>query len=199
MWLLLFIVIVATIVSYFICKLIYRKIFKSNKKVSKFLVFLGSIGLIVFYYTPYSFYFEPSFWKFRAMCKLNGLPNDEYKYNKILSYFDTDLESLDWDELNNEAQKADDLQHVVIDYIKKITNYSSTFPKNKGKIGYNYIFLYSNINIRSKFSVHNLPIIRILVTWNSNRYYPAGNEGSGFYWSEEVLSCIDVVKENNDK
>lgn len=27
------------------------------------------------------------------------------------------------------------------------------------------------------------------VIWHARRYYPAGNEGSGFYWSEELLGC----------
>ena len=48
---------------------------------------------------PYSF--QPSYHKFKKMCKLNELPNNEEKYNKILRYFDTDLESLDWEELNH--------------------------------------------------------------------------------------------------
>ena len=33
-------------------------------------------------------------------------------------------------------------------------------------------------------------------TWHTKRYYPDGNEGSGFYWSEEKLICVDVVKDN---
>ncbi|EAL8417257.1 hypothetical protein DYF97_07745, partial [Campylobacter coli] len=67
----------------------------STKSVSKFLVFLGSIGLIIFYYTPYSYYLEPSYWQFRNMCKLNELPNNEEKYNKILGYFDKKLGDID--------------------------------------------------------------------------------------------------------
>ncbi|WP_233715354.1 hypothetical protein [Helicobacter trogontum] len=82
--------------SYFILWLIYRKLFKSQKHISKFLVVLGSIGLIMFYYTPYSFYLEPSYWQFRNMCKINELPNTEEKYNKILGYFDTSLDTLEW-------------------------------------------------------------------------------------------------------
>ncbi len=71
---------------------------------------IGSIIVIlfflsIFYYTPYSFYLEPSYWQFRNMCKLNELPNDENKYNKILSYFDTDLDTLDWEGLNERAWK----------------------------------------------------------------------------------------------
>ncbi|EMZ41025.1 hypothetical protein LS77_009620 [Helicobacter bilis] len=93
---------ISTILSYLILKFIYRIIFKSKKKISKFLVFLGSIILIIFYCTPYSYYLEPSFWQFRKMCKLNELPNNEEKYNKILAYFDTDLESLDWEKIKKD-------------------------------------------------------------------------------------------------
>ena len=88
-----FLLIVFTL-SYFIWWLIYRKLFKSQKHISKFLVVLGSIGLIIFYYTPYSFYLEPSYWEFRNMCKLNELPNTEEKYNKILSSYDLDWNTM---------------------------------------------------------------------------------------------------------
>ncbi len=91
----LLLIIISTILSYLIFKCIYRIIFKSKKSVSKFLVFLGSIGLIIFYYTPYSYYLESSYWQFRNMCKLNELPNNEEKYNKILGYFDKKLGDID--------------------------------------------------------------------------------------------------------
>ena len=91
----LLLITISTILSYLILKCVYAIIFKSTKSVSKFLVFLGSIGLIMFYYTPYSFYLEPSYWQFRNMCKLNELPNNEEKYNKILRYFDKKLGDID--------------------------------------------------------------------------------------------------------
>lgn len=69
------------------------------KKHKKILIPLIIVGLIVFYYTPYSYYLQPSFWKFRKMCKLqpeiyqfNGGKIDKEYYNKLLSYYD-----LDWD------------------------------------------------------------------------------------------------------
>ena len=87
---------ISTILSYLILKFIYRIIFKSKKKISKFLVFLGSIGLIIFYHTPYSYYLEPSYHKFKEICQLNpeiyqanGGKIDEEYYNKVLKYFDT--------------------------------------------------------------------------------------------------------------
>ncbi|WP_143429122.1 hypothetical protein [Helicobacter sp. TUL] len=136
---------------------------------------------------PYSF--QPSYHKFKKMCKLNELPNDEYKYNKILAYFDTDLDRLDWEELNREAQIAYN-SRITIDYRAKTINYSHNIPKNKGRLGYNYVFLYPNS--KERFSKQNLPLIGVLATWHSKRYYLAGNEGSGFYWSENILTCIDV-------
>lgn len=99
----LLLIIISTILSYLIFKCIYRIIFKSTKSVSKFLVFLGSIGLIIFYYTPYSYYLEPSFYKFKEICKLdpeiyqaNGGKLDEEYYNKVLRYFDTSWDAMDW-------------------------------------------------------------------------------------------------------
>ena len=47
---------------------------------------------------PYNL--QPSYHKFKKMCKLNELPNTEEKYNKILGYFDLSLDTLDWEELN---------------------------------------------------------------------------------------------------
>lgn len=91
----LLLIIISTILSYLMLKFIYKIIFKSTKSVSKFLVFLGSIGLIIFYYTPYSYYLEPNYWQFRNMRKLNELPNNEEKYNKILGYFDKKLGDID--------------------------------------------------------------------------------------------------------
>ncbi|TLD79327.1 hypothetical protein LS81_010755 [Helicobacter trogontum] len=178
--------------SYIIWWLIYRKLFKSQKHISKFLVVLGSIGLIMFYYTPYSFYLEPSYWQFRNMCKLNELPNNEEKYNKILGYFDTSLDTLDWEELNKEAQIAHG-SPIAIDYQRKVINYSSSTPKNKGRLSYNYVFLYPHS--KEKFFQQNLPLIGFLTTWQTRRYFPDGNEGSGFYWSEGVLTCVDVNAE----
>ncbi len=39
------------------------------------------------------------------MCKLNELPNTEEKYNKILSYFDLSLDTLDYKSLNNKMHQ----------------------------------------------------------------------------------------------
>ena len=140
---------------------------------------------------PYNL--QPSYHKFKKMCELNELPNDEEKYNKILAYFDLSLDTLDWEELNKEAQIAHS-SPIVIDYRRKVINYSSSAPKNKGRLGYNYVFLYPHS--KKKFSQQNLSIIGILATWQTRRYFLGGNEGSGFYWSEETLTCVDVNADN---
>ncbi|WP_233714327.1 hypothetical protein [Helicobacter trogontum] len=41
---------------------------------------------------PYNL--QPSYHKFKKMCKLNELPNNEEKYNKILSYYDLDWNTM---------------------------------------------------------------------------------------------------------
>ena len=183
----LFLILIPLILSYIILKLIYTKIFKSQKKVSKILVFLGSVGLIVFYYTPYSYYLEPSFWQFRNICKLNELPNDEYKFNKILGYFNQNFESLDWDKLNKEALK---LSNGRRDYIKGKLEYRAevaTISKKSYDIS---VDLYANDKGLSK---ENITYIETYGTWHTNRFYLDGNEGSGVYWNEKRLGCYNII------
>ena len=183
----LFLILIPLILSYIILKLIYTKIFKSQKKVSKILVFLGSVGLIVFYYTPYSYYLEPSFWQFRNICKLNELPNDEYKFNKILGYFNQNFESLDWEGLNEEALK---LSNGRRDYIKGKLEYRAevaTISKKSYDIS---VDLYANDKGLSK---ENITYIETYGTWHTNRFYLDGNEGSGVYWNEKRLGCYNII------
>ena len=59
------------------------------------------MGLGIFYYTPLSFYFQPSYWKFKKMCKMKydfyekGIGNedsiDNYKkengFNNIATWY----------------------------------------------------------------------------------------------------------------
>ena len=133
---------------------------------------------------PYSFYLEPSFWQFKNMCKLNELPNDEEKYNKILGYFDLSLDTLDWEELNMGKKK---LTEENFDYKKGVFEYMTQMELLQSN---------SRIDIRTHFFSNEAEINRynanamvFRVIWHARRYYPAGNEGSGFYWSEELLGC----------
>ena len=78
------------------------------------------------WFVPYSF--QPSYHKFKKMCKLNELPNDEYKYNKILAYFDTSLDTLDWEKLNEKNIK---LTEENFDYKKGVFEYMTQMELRK--------------------------------------------------------------------
>ena len=179
--------------SYIIWWLIYRKLFKSQKHISKFLVVLGSIGLIIFYYTPYSFYLEPSYWQFKNMCKLNELPNNEEKDNKILRYFDTSLDTLDWEGLNDEIWK---ISEDSGDYKKGVFEYA-TLSREK-EINFRLGIIAAFYSNQSPITRHNTNVMAIDGTWRTRRYFLAGNEGSGFYWREGTLGCSDIIKENEE-
>ena len=154
---------------------------------------LGSIGLIMFYYTPYSYYLEPSFYEFKEMCKLNELPNNEKKYNKILSYFDTSLDTLDWEELNKKTWK---ISEDSGDYKKGVFAYA-TLSREK-EINFRLEIIAAFYSNQSPITRHNTNVMAIDGTWHTRRYFPAGNEGSGFYWREGTLGCSDIVKENEE-
>ena len=170
--------------SYIIWWLIYRKLFKSQKHISKFLVVLGSIGLIIFYYTPYSFYLEPSYHKFKNMCKLkpeiyqfNGGKLDEKYYNKVLKYFDTDLESLDWEYIQENLFFNDSKQ------------YGYEFDKHDGRISATLFFMFKD----NRASFDNIDNIWMPMGWSNLRLFPAGNEGTGFYLSGGRVSCFEAL------
>lgn len=188
-----FLLIVFTL-SYFIWWLIYRKLFKSQKKISKFLVFIGAVGLIVFYYTPYSFYVEPSFWQFRRICKLNELPNDEYKYNKILGYFDVSLDTLDWEEVNKGKKWRVTNEYGY--YKKGIYEYA-TLSKEKqlnSRVGMVAVFL-SN---ESPINRYNINAMSISISWDTKRYFleKESMTSYNYVWIERTLGCVDVAQKN---
>ena len=189
----LLLIAISTILSYLILKFIYRILFKSKKKVSKFLVFLGSIGLIIFYYTPYSFYLEPSYWQFRNMCKLNELPNDEYKYNKILSYFDTDLDTLDWEELNKKTWK---IKESNGDYKKGIFEYATLTEKKQ--LNSRARMVASFLSNEAEINRYNINQMAINISWHTRRYYfeIANLTRYDDMWIEKTLACYRVAKEN---
>ena len=177
---------ISTILSYLILKFIYRIIFKSKKKISKFLVFIGSIGLIIFYHTPYSYYLEPSYHKFKEICQLNpeiyqanGGKLDEEYYNKVLKYFDTDLESLDWEYIQ-ENLKVNDRG-----------TYWYEFEKYHNRIYQDFTLLFKDNQARRD----NIKNIMFYVNWDKIRPLPAGNEGTGFFLGSVPISCIYFKKD----
>lgn len=181
-------ILIPTILSYLILKFIYRIIFKSKEKISKFLVFLGSIGLIIFYYTPYSYYLEPSFYKFKEICQLdpeiyqaNGGKLDEEYYNKVLKYFDTNID----------------------DFIKYLNdnkrNWSILRKRQNDRIQSSITILFKESNEAGniiKGNLDNISLIELNVSWRDLRGLPAGNEGTGFYLSGSRLGCSHFEERN---
>ena len=157
---------------------------------------LGSIGLIMFYYTPYSFYLEPTYWQFRNMCKINELPNDEYKYNKILSYFDTSLDTLDWEELNNNNDNKRKWkvtkEHGY--YRQGIYEYATLTKKKEinSRLRMVAIFLSNEAEINR----YNVNQMSIGATWHTRRYYfdIANLTRYDDMWIEKTLACYRVAK-----
>ena len=189
----LLLITISTILSYLILKCVYAIIFKSTKSVSKFLVFLGSIGLIMFYYTPYSFYLEPSYWKIKEICEFNNLPNDEEKYNKILRYFDLSLDTLDWEELNERAiDLSDRVDGQYADYLPSVRVYRSNVITNKTKKYWYDVTLYFNNNGVSK--KHIVYIKTFASFFKTNRYFlePKGSTAYSWEWNERSFTCRDL-------
>ncbi len=190
----LLLIIISTILSYLIFKCIYRIIFKSTKSVSKFLVFLGSIGLIIFYYTPYSYYLEPSFYKFKEICKLdpeiyqaNGGKLDEEYYNKVLRYFDTDLDNM------SKSYKKE----LGVTNDKKYSRYwFETWIDGRTEISFE-IWFKSNIAIKDNIDFSIKPFF--YANWDKMRPLPAGNEGTGVYLSGDRLSCFEILSKSEYK
>ena len=139
---------------------------------------------------PYSF--QPSYHKFKKMCKLNELPNDEYKYNKILSYFDLSLDTLDWEELN---EKADTMSEQQYFYSPNQVEYKFFIGEIKNSRYSMTASFYSNEKVLKE---NNITLAIILGKWHTKRYYLSGNEGTGIYWSEESLYCEDIAKYNTN-
>lgn len=136
---------------------------------------------------PYSF--QPSYHKFKKMCKLNELPNNEEKYNKILSYFDTDLDNLesDWGRLIKSEWA---ISNKVDFYKKGIFEYAAT-TKEKW-VNYRTSTVARFLSNESKINRYNINAMSMGVYWHSKRFYLDGNEGSGIYWSEIEVDCQDL-------
>ena len=135
---------------------------------------------------PYSF--QPSYHKFKKMCKLNELPNDEYKYNKILSYFDLSLDTLDWEELNERALKL--VQGFNADYVESKLEYRvriATIQKKRYNISVD-LYAYKG------FSKENITYIETYGTWHTRRsYLRLAPVSYKLEWNEIELSCTNIA------
>ncbi|WP_245945924.1 hypothetical protein, partial [Helicobacter didelphidarum] len=135
--------------------------------------------------TPYSYYLEPSYHEFKKMCKLNELPNNEEKYNKILSYFGLSLDTLDWEELNRRAYKLGKEASLYLHNYREYSVYIGEIKKSRYSVNLN---LYSYQN---NFSKNNITSAIILGTWKTKRYN-LETKGMASYeleWQEKELSC----------
>ena len=138
---------------------------------------------------PYSF--QPSFKEFKEICKLNELSNDECKYNKILSYFDTDLESLDWDKLNEETWK---IRETSGDYKKGIFEYATVTDKKQ--LNSRAEIIASFLSSKSKINRYNINRMSVGLIWHTKRFLLDDNEGTGIYWDEKTLGCDRITTPN---
>ena len=138
------------------------------------------------WFVPYNL--QPSYWEFKKICKLNKLPNNEEKYNKVLGYFGESLDSLDWDELNKKAHKMgagnrhfvkDKVEYTVDAVIKKTDRYEA------------FVELFANKNGMSR---DNITFIRAYSYWDTRRkFLSLGHEGNmRVDFIEESVDCYDM-------
>ncbi len=134
---------------------------------------------------PYNL--QPSYHQFKKMCKLNELPNNEEKYNKILGYFDLSLDTLDWEELNKTKRLLNTTKYDKSNHTYKFEMLSrNSLPDDKYR--YEYIdknrFVINNTpqfkditaiivefyTLQSHIDRNNIADIKIFVYWNTKRY-----------------------------
>ena len=168
------------IIFFIIIPLVLFFYFKYN--IGSIIVILSL--LFIFYYTPYSFYLEPSFWQFRRICKLNELPNDEEKYNKILAYFDTSLDKLDWEGIE---KKSILLTQDYLEYSSQNDRYMYRYEDKSDTRIKKVVFLFFNDSIK----LGNLYKIDFEAFWhNGKKYLERESIGSyRFEWRKSYETC----------
>ncbi|WP_052057531.1 hypothetical protein [Helicobacter sp. MIT 03-1614] len=163
---------------------------KKILKTFKILSFIIIPPLIVFIYffgwgwlVPYEL--QPSYWQFRNMCKINELPNDEEKYNKILSYYDTSLDTLDWEKIANNL------------YLNDYGEYIHKVKKRYNRIGSSLFFIFNSKIVSQK----NIDNMWLYVEWdNKRKYFEQESIASyNFVFKADFENCIIDIKEINDK
>ena len=151
------------------------------------LLFSGcSLRLIV----PF-FSLQPSYWEFKKLCKLNELPNNEEKYNKMLAYYDMsldDIDDIDWKKINEDKYFV--CKYGYKDCLPNVREYmAKVIEKQVNHRLETTLWAYSN---KYNLNSDNITDMKINAYWKTRLFFLEGNEGSGFYWSEEELTCIDV-------
>ena len=130
------------------------------------------------WFVPYSF--QPSYHKFKEICQLdpeiyqaNGGKIDGKYYNKVLAYFDTNLDSLDWEYIQ-ENLKVNDRG-----------TYWYEFEKYHDRIYQDFTLLFKDNQARRD----NIKKIMFYANWDPVRARLGGNEGTGIYFSGDWEDC----------
>ncbi|WP_147290066.1 hypothetical protein, partial [Helicobacter didelphidarum] len=113
------------------------------------------------WFVPYSF--QPSYHEFKKMCKLNELPNNEEKYNKILSYFGLSLDTLDWEGIEKNSIL---LTPKYLDYDENNVRYLYSYKIQKSRIEYIAHLLFEH-----KIDKRHLMKIEFALIWDPKRRY----------------------------
>ncbi|MCW1332757.1 hypothetical protein OLQ25_08985 [Campylobacter jejuni] len=120
------------------------------------------------------------------MCKLNELPNNEEKYNKILGYFDKKLGDID------------DFQHVKKYGSIEMWLYIYYDDTYKTPSNFQEKIEMDNIALKTKnmqMSLHKIVDMHISPYWNTRRYVLEGNEGNmNFEFIEDELACGNLYQ-----
>ena len=134
---------------------------------------------------PYAF--QSSFKEFKEICQLdpdiyqaNGGKLDEEYYNKVLKYFDTSLDTLDWEYVQENIRRND-----RGDYLYK-------FKKHYDRIYHSFALFFNDNQARKD----NIETITFYASWDNLRASLAGNEGTGAFWSGGWEDC-DYFKDRH--
>ena len=163
-----------------------------------FVGFIVVILLMAGYFSgiiPYYILFplQPSYWEIKKLCKLNKLPNNEEKYNKMLAYYDMGLDDIDWKKINKDKHflckknYRDDYEYN--ECLPNVREYmAELIEKQMNHRLYTSVWIYSD---KSNLNRDNITDMEITGAWETRFFVLDGNEGSGFYWSERSLYCSD--------
>ena len=204
LWYCFLIFIASLLVSLIFLKLINNALDFNHKKQLSTFIFLPLTTTIIGYFgfgfvfgwgwlMPYSF--QPSYWEFKKMCKLNELPNNEEKYDKILAYYDMSLDDIDWKKANKEKiVLGKGANHRHSDYIPNILEYKAIVASKRNKRFYADVTLYTNKN---EFVKKNLTFIIADGIWDTKRNYLNSGISYSLEWDKIDISCGEIVPATN--
>ena len=162
---------------------------KTLKLLKSLRLFVAMIPLVFLFggcsgwgwFVPYSF--QPSYHKFKKICELDtdnyqgNIYSEEY-YNKVLALFDTSLDKIDWNHIQN---------NLIIDHESKI--YVYRFKKSLGRI-----YIASKIYFKDEHATQdNIDDLTFYAIWNDYRAHLEG-EGTGFYISSGSVKLCTLFE-----